>query len=241
MFAVSKGLESFPCDVRDCRVDVQVDSQVALEAWSGRGLRSHELTQVAKHIFDLVTQRHISLAMFYVPSKSNPAEWFSRKLSRSDSMLSPLCWNMVQSEFAGVGGHNLDLMALDSNTHLDKSGSLLRHFTPYPTPLSPGVNVFNQDLSICDCVVVNAYVFPPISLIFPLLRFLQSEKVVVTLVVPRISPLPIWWPILNVMAARKVLLAKRGSRKVLLSPTKRGFSPVSLPWDLWAFRHGGEY
>ena len=63
-------------------------------------------------------------------------------------------------------GHNLDLMSLDSNTHLDKSGSLLHHFTSYPTPHSSGVNVFNQDLSIGDGVVVNAYVFPPISLIF---------------------------------------------------------------------------
>ena len=81
-------------------------------------------------------------------------------------MLSLLCWDIVQSEVGGVGGHNLNLMSLDSNTHLDKSGSLLRHFTSYPTPHSSGVNVFNQDLSICDGVVVNAYVLPPISLIF---------------------------------------------------------------------------
>ena len=79
---------------------------------------------MAKHISDLVTQVNISLAMFFVPSESNPVDWFSRKLSRSDSMLSPLCWDMVQSEFNGVGGHNLDLMLLDSNTHRNKSGSL---------------------------------------------------------------------------------------------------------------------
>ena len=77
MLAVYKALESLSCDVQDCRVDVQVDSQVALEAWAGRCPRSHELTQVAKHIFDLVTQQNISLAMFFVPSNSNPADWFS--------------------------------------------------------------------------------------------------------------------------------------------------------------------
>jgi len=32
-----------------------------------------------------------------------------------DSMFSERCWRMVQVEFSGPNGHNLDLMSLDSN------------------------------------------------------------------------------------------------------------------------------
>ena len=96
----------------------------------------------------------------------------------------------LQSEFGGLEGHNLDLVSLDSNTQRDKSGNPLHHFTTHPTPNSSGVNVFNQDLSLCDGVKVNAYVFPPFCLISPLLRFLKSEGAVVTGVVPRQSMLP---------------------------------------------------
>ena len=44
MYAVAKALESLPLDVQHCRVDVQVDSQVVIHAWSGRGSRSRDLT-----------------------------------------------------------------------------------------------------------------------------------------------------------------------------------------------------
>ena len=36
---------------------------LTLHAWSGHGPRSRELTQVAKHLFDAITQRNIHLAM----------------------------------------------------------------------------------------------------------------------------------------------------------------------------------
>ena len=241
MYAVAKALESLPLDVKHCRVDIQVDSQVVIHAWSGRGSRSRDLTELAKRIFQFVTQRNLSVSMSYVPSGSNPADWFSRKLSNSDAMLSQRCWELLQLEFGGHEGHNLDLMSLDSNTQRDKCGNRLRHFTPYPTPDSSGVNVFNQNLSVCDGVNVNASVFPPFSLISPLLHFLQTERAIVTVVVPKRSPLPSWWPMINAMVQRKVLLAKQGSPNAVLFPTKQGFKPGPLSWDLYAFRLGGIY
>ena len=163
MWAIAKVLESLPPDIRDCRVDVQVDNQAVIHTWMGRGGRSRELTKVAQHIFQLVTQRNILWELSYVPSKSNPADSFSRSLSKSDSMLSEPCWDMIEAEFGGLSGHNLDLMALDSNAQCDRQGSPLPHFTPYPTPGSAGVNVFNQDLTGCDGVTVNPYASPPPS------------------------------------------------------------------------------
>ena len=236
MWAIAKVLESLPSGIRDCRVDVQVDNQVAIHTWMGRGGRSRELTEVARHIFQLVTQKNILLELSYVPSKSNPADSFSRSLSKSDSMLSKHCWEMVEAEFGGLSGHNLDLMALDSNAQCDRQGSPLPHFTPYPTPRSAGVNVFNQDLTNCDGVTVNPYVFLPFSMIPSLLSYLSSQKAVATMVVPCLSPLPSWWPMVRAMSSKEVLLARQSSRNAILCLTKRGFMPCLLPWDLWAFR-----
>ena len=120
-------------------------------------------------------------------------------------MLSPRSWEIVQRYFGGTNYHDLDLMSLDSNAQRNKQGNLLRHFTPCPTPKSSGVNVFNQDLSVCDGNRVNAYVFLPFSLVGPLLRFIASENAVVIMVVPKMSPLPGWWPLLNVRATQKNL------------------------------------
>ncbi|KAK3706526.1 hypothetical protein QZH41_003273 [Actinostola sp. cb2023] len=71
-------------------------------------------------------------------------------------------------------------MALDSNTQLDVNGNPLKHFSPWFTPLSAGVNVFAQVIDGLE----NAYVFPPFVLVAPLLRFLQESKARFTIVVP---------------------------------------------------------
>ena len=238
MWAVLKGLQSLPESVSDCRIDAQVDSMVVLHAWSGRGPRSRKLTQISQLIFQFLVDRNMSLEMSFVPSHLNEADWFSRRLSRSDAMLSPRSWEIVQRSFGGINGHDLDLMSLDSNVQRDWSGNPLKHFTPYPTPGSSGVNVFNQDLSVCDGDRVNAYVFPPFALIGPLLRFLISVDAVVTVVVPLMSPLPGWWPLLNAVSSNNVLVAEKGSLDALLLPSKDGFRPGSSPYSLLAFRMG---
>ena len=58
--------------------------------------------------------------MLYVPSEMNAADWFSRRLARKETMLSPRCWQTVQAEFGGESGHTLELMALDRNVMRDK-------------------------------------------------------------------------------------------------------------------------
>ena len=178
------------------------------------------------------------LSMTFVPSGLNAADRFSRQLSRSDAMLSRGCWKIVDTVFGGPSGHNLDLMAFDSNVQRDRNGDPLRHFSPCETPQSAGVNVFNQNLAICDGNLINAYAFPPFNLIGPLLRFLWFQRAVVTVVVPRLSPLPAWWPVINAMSKRNVLLAERGSSEAVLFPTRHGFQPDKIHFDLWAFRVG---
>ena len=55
---------------------------------------------------------------------------------------------------------------------------------------------------------------------------------------PRLSPLPVWWPIINSMSKKKVLIACKGSTYTILFPKKQGFQLGELPFELWAFRVG---
>lgn len=77
----------------------------------------------------LLVERNLSLKMPFVPFHLNQADWFSRRLSPLDAMFS---WEIVQR----------------SNVQRDWRGNPLKHFTPYPTTGSSGVNVFNQDLGL---------------------------------------------------------------------------------------------
>jgi hypothetical protein len=107
------------------------------------------------------------LRVQFVSTANNPADSESRRVTLSDSQLSREKWKIVEKLF---GPHTVDLMSLDSNVMVDNDGRPLRHFTPFPSVGSSGVNVFSQDMSL----EVNPYVFPPFNLIFPLLNFLRN-------------------------------------------------------------------
>lgn len=71
-------------------------------------------------------------------------------------------------------GHSCDLMALDSNVMKDLLGNPLPHFTPSSSPGSSGVNLFSQDLGLNKVIMRRPYVFLPILLTGPIVRFLQN-------------------------------------------------------------------
>ena len=76
MWAVLKGLQTLPEDIRDCRIDAQVDNMVAFHSWSGRGPRSRALKQISQLMFQFLVTRNLSLDMSFAPSNSNRADWF---------------------------------------------------------------------------------------------------------------------------------------------------------------------
>ena len=82
-------------------------------------------------------------------------------------------------------------MSLDSNVQCDRDGKPLPYFSPYPTPASAGVDVFSQNLLNYDGLEINAYCFPLFTFFKALLRFLQSQKAIATVVAPGLSPLPL--------------------------------------------------
>ena len=88
-------------------------------------------------------------------------------------------------------------MALDSNAQIGCSGSPLSPFIPFPTLGSHRVNVFAQDVASQE----NAYVFLPFILVGLLLRFLGKALFSFTIVVPKLSPLQYWWPLIQARAS----------------------------------------
>lgn len=230
--AVLKALQSLKLDVQDHRVDLFVDNMAVVCAWENQGSRDVQLSAIMKKIFQMVCVLNVDLKMHYVESKSNLADYPSRKISYVDSMLSVATWGLVDSAF---GPHTVDLMATDSNVMRDSEGVPLRHFTQYPSPQSAGVNVFAQELS----KEVNPYVFPPFSLILPVLCLLREHRLPrCTLVVPSMTPKPIWWPLLMSFSIASIKLGGKGDKNVLMCPSKLGFlhDMVGLKWDLKAYR-----
>ena len=170
-----------------------------------------------KSIFQFSLSRNLSISLQYVPSRNNPADSPSRTRSDLDASLGTRPWNLVDSTF---GPHIIDLMARPSNVKLDRSGRPLKFFSPFPCVQAQGTNVFSQVLSSSE----NAFVFPPFTLIGPLLKYLASQPCPLTMIAPDISPKKYWWPLLQRQATVAFKLGQKGYNSILLFPTKTGLS-----------------
>ena len=71
------------------------------------------------------------------------------------------------------------------------------------------------------------YVFPP------LLRFLDEASFSLTPLVPRLNPLPYFWPLMHTKAFHSVILSRKGDHDILLFPSPQNvFLTRLLSWDL---------
>ncbi|VDI56714.1 Hypothetical predicted protein [Mytilus galloprovincialis] len=141
--AILKALQSLGKSLLDSRVDVLTDSMAVIGAWNSQGSKCPALNCIMKDIFQLVAGQNVDLHLSFVPSELNKADGPSRILNTADTMLSNASWVLVDSRF---GPHTVDLMSLDSNVMQSVDSRPLRHFTPWLTPETSGVNVFSQDL-----------------------------------------------------------------------------------------------
>ena len=179
---------------------------------SPAGSTFKQLNDALKELLQTLLTQNISFCLQFVPFPLNQADALSRVLSDKDSMLAPEPWKELENLF---GSQTFDLMVLDSNAQIGCSGSPLPHFTPFPTPGSRGVNVLARDVASQE----NAYVFPPFILVGPLLRFLGKALFSFTIVIPKLSPLPYWWPLIQARASRFVVLGHKADHDIVLFPS----------------------
>lgn len=230
--ALLNALLSLGKQVENHRVDAYVDNKALVHVWENQGGKDVRFNNIMKSIFVFTEKNNVDLKLHFIPSGDNAADGPSRSLSFQDCQLSGKSWSEIQLAY---GPHSVDLMALDSNVMLNERGEKLRHFTQGPSPLSSGINVFSQDVSLED----NPYVFPPFCLISVLLKFLESQRVKkCTVVVPEIVPTPVWWPLFWLYVESFIVLGNKGDTGVLKLPSKQGFvlDKVGLKWKLIAGR-----
>lgn len=127
-----------------------------------------EATDIMNSIFQFSLSRNFSLSLQYFPSRSNPTDYPSRTLSDLDASPDIVPWNLVDST---LGPHTIDLMTLPSKVKLDRSAGPLKFLSPFPWVQSQGINVLSQVLSSSE----NVFVFPPSTLVGPILKFLASQ------------------------------------------------------------------
>ncbi|KAK3737963.1 hypothetical protein QZH41_000765 [Actinostola sp. cb2023] len=230
--ALLRTLESLSGDTSNARIDAFVDNKVLLDSWIQQTSRSPAITTVMKQLFSFTMSRNLALVMHLVPSRANLADDLSRVVSDLDCTLSLTTWRQIDVTF---GPHSIDMMALPSNVRTDRAGRPLRFFSQLPCPESEGTNVFAQNIAEHE----NCYVFPPFSLIAPLLKHLQSQGCPVSIVVPDLTPRKYWWPLICRRASSSFMLGSKGTSNVLLFPAKtraNPWTPRPLQWDLWVFR-----
>ena len=86
-------------EVRNARVNVQVDNQAVIHAWTDQGGRSAQLNNAMKVLFSSTAALNVLLHPFYVRSADNPADGPSQHRSSSDYYLTGTMWQKVQREF----------------------------------------------------------------------------------------------------------------------------------------------
>ena len=229
--ALRHALSAWGDTLENSRVDAHVDSLPVVQAWRSQGGKSGQLSAIIKSIYEVALKFNVALSLTHVPSSGNLADLPSRTLSPQDCMLAASVWNRIECRW---GPHTFDLMSLDSNVQRKADGSPLPHYTPWPTGGSAGVNVFAQHIPPEH----NTYVFPPLVMVGPLLRFLASTpKLQVTFITPAVQPCRFWWPILVKRSSDSLRIGKKGDENAVLFPSaNNNFVSKPLPWDLWAFR-----
>ena len=230
--AVLFALQSLGSSIFRRRIDVHVDNEGLVHAWSGLKSRSPELVGVLQSLFLLTIDLRFSLNLIWISTLKNPADAPSRALQRSDSMLSTVLRRKIWDCY---GPLHFDLMALPSNVFKGPSGKALPFFSRAPCPGSAGVNVFVQ-----NAPKGRLYAYPPFAIIVPLIRLLiEWGSVCAVIILPTFSKSePVWKGILRPFIQDALPLFDAGARNVLRLPSSGGYVENKLPlsFGLMAYR-----
>ena len=227
--ALKNALICFRTEISGKRVKALVDNKSVCFAWSNQTSRNSHLNRVLKDIFTLTLELNCSLDIVYIPSKLNPSDLPSRSLSKVDATLTYRTWLYVQFLF---GPHTVDIFSLDSNAMTNPAGEKLRHFTPFPSPQSSGVDAFAQTYTSDE----RYFAFPPFCLLPGFIKLIIQERINVTLLFPLDDLFEPWHVLIMTYAHIIFPVGYKGDKSVLLYPTKKGYQwdKLGLPWNLMA-------
>lgn len=244
-------LRAFQSFLRDARVSPRIDNTVAQAYVNRQGGSSPQCTAVALQIFE--HQLHFGYELGHVDrvtSEHNPADVPSRVVDRGDHRLNPAIFHslFVHPAFGcswPFQGFSVDWMASARNVQARPDGSPLPFFSWLADVGCAGVNFFAQDLrfdpvdpsSSAPRRPSNGYLNPIWKLIPHALAYVEESQARGTIIVPRLEPLPAWWPVvMSPRFARAIQqVASKGDLNVFLHPScqyRRSVGPV--PFDVFA-------
>ena len=189
--AVLFGLPAMERKIKDCNLEVRVDSATAkayLERQGGPSTHRYhsEMMRLVRGIIGWTWQRNVELLQpVWIPGSANAvADWESRRIDWHD-------WEVEKGWFqrlsARWGEHTVDRFA-DSN-----NAKVPRFNASAWCPGAEAVNAFTQDWH-----GENNWAVPPATLVFRVLALVREQEAEATVVLPKWPAQP-WWPLLMQM------------------------------------------
>ncbi len=192
MEAVARGLRAFKEFLKDSTVAVMSDNTTVVSYLNKQGgTRSKTLCLNTIRLMDWADDHHIIIRSTFVPGRLNVR---ADALSRRNQILKQE-WSLAQQVFKQIcclwETPQVDLFATNLNHKLPL------YFSPIPDPQALG-----RDAMIQSWVGLNAYAYPPTSLIRATLTKIREDKTDVILIAPA-WPNQSWYPeLLRLLVAR---------------------------------------
>ncbi len=186
-------LMTFGSSWSHCHVRVMLDNTTAVACIQKYGSNKPKLLNLTKSIFDWCSQRDIHLSAAHIPGKLNVQ---ADRESRTQNLDGEWC---LKQEFfdlicTQLGTPEIDLFASRLNARLDC------YVAWRPDPYACFIDAFQ--MSWCG---LNAYAFPPFSVLTQVLQKTRKERPNLILVAPNWPTKP-WFPVLKAMSKGEVRL-----------------------------------
>ncbi len=185
LLAVIRALQTDPSCWRGLRILAALDntSTVAYINHQG-GTHSMTLMDLTYNLYEVVRELGASIRARHIPGRLNRT---ADLLSRSHQIVNTE-WTLHRAVAARLweiwGRPTIDLMATELTAQLPT------YISPYPDP-----HAFAVDAMSCDWTGMDAYIFPPWSMLSAVLNKITREDCVITLIAPRWPNRP-WFPVL---------------------------------------------
>jgi hypothetical protein len=176
-------LKSLPTELRNKEVVLYTDN-LGVETILKKGASNSEpCHDIVVEIFWLCMSLGITLTCHWIPRDKNQlADYLSKIMDRNDWQLNTKWFRALDRKW---GKHTVDRFATHSNNVVQKFNSY------WYCPGTAGVNAFCQK----DWGTENNWCNPPFRQIGRLVRLLQEEAAVATVIVP-IWRKQSWWPVI---------------------------------------------
>ena len=120
MLSLVNALKALPATTKDCRIDVDYNEGVLIDAWEGQASKnSPQLTKTTKDFFFELSG--LQLRLSHVESSKNPADGLSSPFFGLHSRFSDETCSLVEHTCGGTCGHSFVLIGLHSNAVIGRS------------------------------------------------------------------------------------------------------------------------